>query len=150
MGNRYINIIVFYIFFQYIFYDLYGNWFNNLHYVYYHSVPVIFIIAIIINENLIKNLSKLQRYYLLILIIVILYHYFRIVFKYTPEYSYYTNLDINQKLIFLKENPNFSKIFKLKESSPIYYSTVLYLFLSIIYLIYYKGKMILKWLQRKN
>jgi len=103
-------MVVFYVFFQYIFYDLNGDWENTAYTLYYWGVAPIFLIALLYFEFL-KPIGVMPKIYIVILAVVIIYHYLRLCFSYDPNY--------------------FAFISKLESSKPVYYSSIIYLLLSI-------------------
>ena len=120
-------MVVLYVFFQYIFYDLYANSKDTFWVLYYWGIPVIFIITLLFYEIL-KPIGNWLRIYSFGLITVIFYHYLRLCYKYVPN-----------KVSFME---------KMEDSKPIYYTTIFYLAFSIF--LYLFIIMLKKWTKKKK
>jgi len=148
MKNRDVIIVIcvsLYIYLQYIVYDIFGKNENVFWLLYYWMVPVFFITGILLYVILKKRTNTIPRFknpvfylkvYSGITIFVAWYHYLRICFKYPISKGY---------LNFFGE---------IKESIVIYNSTIVWLGLSILLLVWIKYEFIKnnlkKWIEKKK
>ena len=126
MKNRIINTVIVYIFLQYIVYDLWGNQDYTLWLLYYWVIPVVVFIYLLFVEIL-KPIGRYLRIYSIVLILITIYHYLRLTTHYSEHVKDFMG--------------------KLEDSKPVYYTTIVWLGLSIIVFLYFKLK---KWSKKKK
>jgi len=148
MKNKDVLIVIcisLYIYFQYIVYDIFGKNNNVLWVLYHWFVPVFFITLALVCVIFAKKTNAIPKFknpifylkiYSCITIFVTWYHYLRICFKYPITKGY---------LDFFNE---------IKESIIVYNSTIIWLYLSFLLLVWIKWEFIKefikKWTKKRN